>query len=84
MNLLKRIQQLPLGYSEVYYEKVKYGVTKSEFNQGNSYKIYAAELGGNNFISLNYYCTSRDEILKPCEMPKAKVIHFLENYTIIF
>ena len=80
MTLLQRIQQLPLGYSEVYYEKVKYGVTKSEFNKGKSYKIYAEELRGNNFISLNYYCTNKDEILKPCEMPKQKVIHFLENY----
>ena len=83
MNLLKRIQQLPTGYSKVYYEKVKYGVTKSEFNQGNSFKIYATELGGNNFISLNYYCTSNNEILKPCEMPEEKVIHYLENYTVI-
>ncbi|WP_420570658.1 peptide methionine sulfoxide reductase [Kordia sp.] len=82
MKLLEKIQQLPLGYSEVYYKNVKYGVTKSEFNQGKSYKIYAEALGGNNFISLNYYCTSQNEILKPCEMPKHKVIHFLENYTI--
>ena len=80
MTLLKRIQQLPLGYSEVPYENRKYGVTKSEFNQGNSYKVYAEELGGNNFISLNYYCTSAREILKPCEMSAQKVTHFLENY----
>ncbi|MEM6721748.1 MAG: peptide methionine sulfoxide reductase [Bacteroidota bacterium] len=80
MTLLERIQQLPLGYSEVLYEDKKYGVTKSEFNHGNSYKIYAEELGGNNCISLNYYCTSAREILKPCEMPASKVIHFLENY----
>ncbi|WP_298416937.1 peptide methionine sulfoxide reductase [uncultured Kordia sp.] len=82
MTLLKRIQQLPLGYSEVYYQNIKYGVVKSEFNQGKSYKIYASALGGNDFISLNYYCTRQHEILKPCEMPQQKVIHFLENYTI--
>jgi len=45
-----------------------------------SYKVYASALGGNNFISLNYYCTREREILKPCEMPAKKVIHFLENY----
>ena len=82
MKLLKRIQQLPLGYSEVHYQNKKYGVTKSEFNHGKSYKIFAEELGGNHFISLNYYITSQDEILKPCEMPQEKVIHFLENYKI--
>jgi peptide-methionine (S)-S-oxide reductase len=80
MTLLQRIQQLPLGYAEVWYENVKYGVTKSVFNQGKSFKVYAEELGGTNFISLNYYCTSQQEILKPCEMPAQKVIHFLENY----
>jgi peptide-methionine (S)-S-oxide reductase len=80
MILLERIQHLPLGYSEVWYENAKYGVTKSVFNHGKSYKVYAEELGGNNFISLNYYCTSQREILKPCEMPSQKVIHFLENY----
>ncbi len=84
MTILSKIKELPLGYSEVFYEHAKYGVTKSEFNQGKSYKVYAEELGGNNFISLNYYCTSQHEILKPCEMPKQKVIHFLENYTNIF
>lgn len=79
-TLLKRIQELPLGYSEVYYEQRKYGVTKSVFNQGKSYKIYAEELGGSNFISLNYYCTKEREILKPCEMPEEKVSDFIKNY----
>ncbi|MFK7749882.1 MAG: peptide methionine sulfoxide reductase [Kordia sp.] len=83
MKMLKKIQQLPLGYSEVLYENTRYSVTKSEFNQGKSYKVYASKLGGNNFISLNYYCTSTREILKPCEMPEQKVIHFLENYVSI-
>lgn len=54
------------------YLNKKYGITKSKFNNGNSYKIYAEESGGNNFISLNYYITSNEEILKPCEMPKQK------------
>lgn len=80
MRLLERIQQIPLGYTEVYYENAKYSLIKSEFNHGNSYKIYAEELGGNNFISLNYYITNQREILKPCEMSPEKVIHFLENY----
>lgn len=53
------------------------------FNQGKSYKIYAKELKGNDFISLNYYITSNTELLKPCEMPKEKVIHFLENIELL-
>ncbi|MGH1387567.1 peptide methionine sulfoxide reductase [Kordia sp.] len=76
----EKIEAIALGYSEVMYNNKKYGLTKSEFNNGNSYKIYAEELGGNDFISLNYYITTKDELLKPCEMPQQKVIHFLTNY----
>ena len=79
MTLLKQIKIIQKGYSEVLYLNKKYGITKSKFNNGYSYKIYAEELGGNVFISLNYYITSKEEILKPCEMPKQKVIHFLNN-----
>jgi len=80
MSLLKQIQGLQKGYSEVIYNGKKYGVTRSEFNKGNSFKVYAEELGGNDFISLNYYITSSNEKLKPCEMEAKKVIHFLNNY----
>lgn len=83
MSVLKQIKILPKGYSEVVYNNKKYGVTKSEFNNGNSFKLYAEELGGNNFISLNYYITSSGEKLKPCEMEDEKVIHFLNNYSSI-
>jgi hypothetical protein len=79
MTLLKQIKIIHKGYSEVLYLNKKYGITKSKFNNGCSYKIYAEELGGNDFISLNNYITSKEEILKPCEMPKQKVIHFLNN-----
>lgn len=80
---MKRIKELPLGYSEVLYRDKKYGVTRSEHNQGKSTKLYAEELGGNDFISFNYYLTSHKEILKPCEMPEEKVVHFLNNYKLI-
>jgi len=78
--ILERLRLLPLGYSHVFYQKRKYGVTRQEFNAGNSIKLYAEELGGNDFISLNYYITKSSENLKPCEMPKLKVIDFLTHY----
>jgi len=81
--VLDFIHKLPIGYSEVLYANKKYGVTRTDFNSGKSIKIYAEELGGNNFISLNYYVTSSKELLKPCEMPEQKVIHFLKNLTVI-
>lgn len=79
MSLLKYIQLIPKGYSEVLYEQKKYGLTKTDYNNGKSIKVFAEELGGNDFISMNYYITSTSESLKPCEMPKQKVIHFMKN-----
>ena len=79
MSVLSNIKRLPLGYSEGIYNTKKYGITKTVFNNGKSVKIYAEELGGTDFISLNYYITLNKELLKPCEMPEQKVIEFLKN-----
>jgi hypothetical protein len=81
--LAKRIEKIPLGYSEVLYNDKKYGLTKNEFNNGKSFKIYAEELGGNDFISLNYYSTTSKNLLKPCEMTKQKVVHFIKNIKLL-
>ena len=81
--LLTKLRSLPLGYSEVVFEDKKYGVTLSEFNNGKSIKLYAEELGGKDFISLNYYITNQNELLKPCEMPEQKVIHFINQFKLI-
>lgn len=78
-SILEIIESIREGFSEGTYNNKKYGITKSTFNQGNSFKLYAKELGGSDFISLNYYKTTKKEFLKPCEMPEAKVIHFLKN-----
>ncbi|WP_047550650.1 hypothetical protein [Psychroserpens sp. Hel_I_66] len=80
MSILKQINNLPKGYSEVTFQNKKYGVTRTDFNNGKSIKVYARELAGNNFISLNFYKTSNKEFLKPCEMAEEKVIQFLKNY----
>ena len=81
--ILDKIRTLPIGYSEVLFQNKKYGVTRTDFNNGNSIKIYAEELGGKDFISLNYYITSSSEFLKPCEMPKNKVIDFIKNIKLL-
>lgn len=75
--LLDFISKIPKGYSVGVYQNKKYGITKSLFNNGKSIKVYAEELGGTDFISLNYYITKEKEWLKPCEMPEQKVIDFL-------
>ncbi|MAW95308.1 MULTISPECIES: peptide methionine sulfoxide reductase [unclassified Leeuwenhoekiella] len=83
MDIKAFLQKIPIGYSEGLYKDKKYGITRTDFNAGKSLKIYAEELGGTDFISLNYYETQTGQLLKPCEMPKAKVIAFLVDVKII-
>ncbi len=83
MSLLKYIHLIPQGYSQVLYQQKKYGVSRTDFNSGKSIKVFAEELGGNDFISLNFYITRTSEKLKPCEMPDQKVIDFLKNIELI-
>ncbi|MEO6669047.1 MAG: peptide methionine sulfoxide reductase [Ferruginibacter sp.] len=83
MDLIHKIKTFATGYSEVTYEGKKYGVSRTDFNDGKSIKIYAKELGGNHFISFNYYFTAKLNLLKPCEMPEQEIIHFLENCKLI-
>ena len=83
MSLFKKIQHIPLGYSQVLYNGKRYGLTRSDFNAGKSVKVFAEELGGKDFISFNYYLTAGEHQLKPCEMPPEKVRHFLLNFQLI-
>lgn len=77
--MLEYLNKIKEGYSEGSYNIKRYGITKTVYNNGKSIKLYAEELGGNDFISLNYYITQSKELLKPCEMPELKVIDFLKN-----
>lgn len=78
-DLFHSIMAIPLGFSEIIYKSKKYAVTRSDFNKGRSLKVYANELGGTDFISFNYYLTSQNNLLKPCEMPEQKVLDFLKS-----
>ncbi len=73
-----KILSLADGAYDVYYQNRRYGMRKSTHLQGKLIKIYAKELGGNDFISLNYYPSLQDG-LKPCEMPEKKVIDFITD-----
>jgi len=81
--ILNYINKIPEGYSEGIYASKKYGITKNSFNNGNSFKIFGKELQGKDFVSLNYYLTSKNALLKPCEMSEEKVVHFLKNIKLI-
>ncbi len=82
MDILTQLARLPAGYSTGAYAGRRYGISKSAFNDGRSIKIYAEELGGTDFISLNYYATQAGGRLRPCEMPVEKVLRFLEEVVV--
>jgi hypothetical protein len=49
---------------------------------GKSIKLVAEELGGSDYISLNWYDLASGARLKPCEMPEAKVRAFVEGLVV--
>lgn len=83
ISALKGIESLPEGYSFGMYKEKKYGITKTIFNAGSSLKIYAEDLGGTDFVSLNMYTIKNKNLIKPCEMPLSKVAHFFANVLLI-
>ena len=76
----KRIISLSDGSYDVLYKQRRYLLSKQTLLGGKLIKLYAKELGGNDFISLNYYVTiGSGGLLKPCEMPQEKVMEFVLN-----
>ena len=74
-----RLLALNNGSYDVFYKDKRYLLSKQTQLKGKLIKLYAEELGDNDFISLNYYANIGDGLLKPCEMPEEKVIDFILN-----
>ena len=72
---------LPVGTSRGTAHGKRYVATRSLFNDGCSHKLVAEELGGTDYISLNFYHLTKGPALFPCEMPADKVVAFLRSYT---
>jgi hypothetical protein len=79
MDIGDLVDALPEGWTEVSYAGRRYGLTKITHTGGRSLSVYAEELGGREVISANLYRTGSGEVLKPCEMPAAKVLDFLRD-----
>ena len=75
----KKLLSLKDGTYDVFYKDKRYLLSKQTLLNSKLIKLYAEELGGNDFISLNYYSEINDGLLKPCEMPKEKVIEFVKE-----
>ena len=71
---------IPEGHSVGHYQGRRYRVEKSSHTGGRSLKLYARDLGGTDFVSLNLYHLASGDVLKPCEMAEAKVRAFVVGF----
>ena len=83
MQYLTKVRTIPVGYSLGRYRERRYGISRQDFNQGRSLKVWAEALDGSDFISFNGYQTQREVYLKPCEMSSQKVLDFLAEVELI-
>ena len=75
------VDRLPEGWTPALFRGRRYAITKASHAEGRSLSISAVELGGSDLVSANVYRTAGGEVLRPCEMPAAKVLEFLREWT---
>jgi len=72
---------LEAGYYKVTFRDRTYGMRIEVSQDGRRRKLYAEELGGTDHISCNLYLLQDQEpLLKPCEMPRQKVLDFVAGF----
>lgn len=77
------LARIPEGYSEGLFQGRRYRIEKTSFAAGRSVKLYARDLTGPDFISLNSYHLAAGDVLKPCEMAEAKVREFVQTVQVL-
>jgi len=81
-DFLAAFDALPFGTFTGIADGRRYVCVKSGFAGGASQKLVAEELGRTDYISLNLYRTKAGALLRPCEMPEAKVIAFVRHLVV--
>ena len=78
---VERFLALPEGHHRGACDGRRYALTVARSADGRRHRLWAEELGGPDRVSLNLFllCDGR-ALLKPCEMPEAKVIAFVLGY----
>ena len=79
MSFAASLAALPLGTFRGRAQGVDWVVTRSLVSGGRGEKLVAEALDGSDYISLNYYHLGSGDLLKPCEMPEAKVRAFVAD-----
>ena len=79
-SLESLVARVPEGWTAVSYAGRRYGLTRTTHTDGRSVSVFAEELGGSDVVSANVFRLSGGAELRPCEMPAAKVLAFLEGW----
>jgi hypothetical protein len=74
------LRRIPEGWTRVRAGGRVYGLTRTTHTGGRSVSVYAEELGGPDVVSANVWRLGGGAVLKPCEMPAAKVEAFLRAW----
>ncbi len=80
LSLAALVEAVPEGWTRVRYEGRPYGLTRRTWAGGRSISVLAEGLGGPGLVSANIHHTRTTHYLRPCEMPKAKVMEFLRGW----
>ncbi|OEE74772.1 hypothetical protein A1OQ_08490 [Enterovibrio norvegicus FF-162] len=83
MDGFQRIDALDSGHHKVIYHDERWGLTVKRYSNGHAVKVFAEALSGGDFISGNLYLIDDVWSLKPCEMPREKVMSFILGFTLI-
>ncbi len=79
-NLDSLLARVPEGWTAVYHEGRRYGLSRTTHTDGRSVSLHAEELGGSDVVSANVFRLTGGAELRPCQMPAAKVLAFLEGW----
>lgn len=80
-QFLKRLNELPKGYSTGEFKGAPYGATLTISDDGKRFKLFAQNLATKDHVSFNLYLLNGGRhILRPCEMSEAKVVDFVLGY----
>jgi len=80
MDLAALVDRVPEGWTRVTYGGRGYALSRTSRAGGRSISVLAEELGGTGVVSANVYRTAAGDLLRPCEMPAAEVLAFLQGW----
>ncbi|KXF81655.1 hypothetical protein [Enterovibrio coralii] len=80
MDAFQRIDELDSGHHDVTYKGERWGLSVKRYSNGHAVKVYAEALSGRDFVSGNLYLIDDIWALKPCEMPREKVMSFILGF----